>query len=338
MVTRKQRRSFALSLLALLTLSLAQAFYMHSKKKVTADSDLVILAYSSFVTAWGPGPSLAQAFEKRTGMKVRLIDGGDSQTLLDRFRFSSRAPRADVVIGFDQFSLLEAERLAQWKPLHMPRLNWHKDLPVSAHAFFQPFDWSPLTLIARKGSVQISTLNGLLKPELKKSVALQDPRTSTPGFQFLQWVYQLHRASDADQFFSQLKPQLTALYPSWTLSYAAFKSGEAKLTFSYLTSPLYHLIEEDDASFEPLALDVPLPYQVEYAAVPASCHHCARAREFIALLVEPEQQKIIMKKNYMLPVIAEAVEPPFDLVIPELMPAKFTSRRELLAHWKSLWQ
>ncbi len=43
-----------------------------------------VLAYSSFVNSWGPGPEIARLFEEKTGVRVVYHDGGDAGLLLKK--------------------------------------------------------------------------------------------------------------------------------------------------------------------------------------------------------------------------------------------------------------
>jgi thiamine transport system substrate-binding protein len=45
------------------------------------------------------------------------------------------------------------------------------------------------------------------------------------------------------------------------------------------------------------------PVQIEFAGIPATCKNCELAEKFLALLLSPEGQKIVMEKNYMFPAI-----------------------------------
>ena len=75
-----------------------------------------------------------------------------------------------------------------------------------------------------------------------------------------------------------------------------------------MTSPVYHVIEEKDSSFVSLEFKEEHPLQVEFAGVPENCQNCDAATKFVQFLQSDEAQKIIMNKNYMLPVVDKIKE------------------------------
>ena len=64
------------------------------------DAQLVIYAYDSFASEWGPAPVVIPAFEKATGIKVELVVPGDAGQVL------ARVHPAD---GLDQLDAVEIE-------------------------------------------------------------------------------------------------------------------------------------------------------------------------------------------------------------------------------------
>ncbi|MCB0422411.1 MAG: thiamine ABC transporter substrate-binding protein, partial [Bdellovibrionales bacterium] len=189
---------------------------------------------------YGPGPKLKENFEKICDCTVEFVNAGDSALLLQKIKILEKT-KIDFVIGFDQLSLKEAEGEISWQPLLLDHPNWAPEIPKVESEFFAPYDWSPLTFIYRKQEVspQSSFFDFLKKSELTKGISLQDPRLSTPGQQFLLWAEYLKRGS-AEEFWSLMKPLVHSYSSSWSNSYGLFQRKKAKVTFSYLTSPIYH--------------------------------------------------------------------------------------------------
>lgn len=46
--------------------------------------EVVVYAYDSFVSEWGPGPELKRLFEEKTGYTVTLVSCGDAAEVLSR--------------------------------------------------------------------------------------------------------------------------------------------------------------------------------------------------------------------------------------------------------------
>ena len=80
------------------------------------------------------------------------------------------------------------------------------------------------------------------------------------------------------------------------------------------------------------------PIQVEFAGVPETCQNCDSAIRFVQFLQSDEAQKIVMNKNYMLPIINRLKESTaFDTVkIYKTKPFKLIEKNQLDA-WIQLW-
>lgn len=256
---------------------------------------LRVLSYTAFLGTWGPGPELAKRFATLTGCQLEFLDAGDAGLLLQKLTLFP----SDVVIGFDQLSVPRARLEHKWRPLGtvLPNgIRW-------AEPEFMPIDWAPMTFVYRTGEIQPPTsLNDLLHPRFQGAITLQDPRTSTPGQQFLFWVLDELGVEQGFAFLARLKPSLLSVASNWTESYGLFTKKLAKLTFSYMTSPAYHWVEEKDRSYQPIMFKSGQPVQIEYAAISDACANCAMAERLLVFMHEPETQKLIMEKNYMFPV------------------------------------
>lgn len=252
--------------------------------------ELVVMTYPSFSSAVGPGPKLFKIFEQRHGLKIILVNGGDSQVMTKKL-MNTKKFLADAVVGIDSLSKTIAETNIAWRSKLLP------------------FDWAPLGFLYRKSKVQDppQSLQDLLKPEFKKQISFQDPRMSTPGLYFLMWVFTTlsDRALD---YFHQLKTQIYTVSPSWNAAYGLFQREWVKLTLSYQTSLIFHRVEEKNTDIEFAAFPDGHPVQTEYVGVPANCKQCDLAEKWAAFLQEPESQKIIMTNNYMFPILPEVMK------------------------------
>lgn len=267
---------------------------------------LRVFGYASFTGRWGPGPLLKEQFEKSCKCKVEFIEGSDSGILLQRLKIEGESLGADVVIGLDQFDLAKAIAEQPWRKLSLGQLPVYDAVkPALANSFFVPYDWGALTFVARKDELARypASLDDLLAPELTKKIALQDPRTSSPGMQFLYWVLRSKGEEEGFKYLQKLMGQVHSFSPSWSTAYGLFTNKQAKLAFSYVSSPLYHEIEEKRKDYIALPFAEPLPLQFEFVGIPEFCRHCDLAEQFINLMLSPEGQKMIMEKNYMFPVM-----------------------------------
>lgn len=303
-----------------------------------APKKLRVMAYSSFLSSFGPASLLKEEFEKTCQCEVELVDGGDSAMMLQKLRLRQDGFHPDLVIGFDQWTLAEAKQQVKWRRLDLGDVEWHPQVVSSLTETFVPFDWAPMTFIYREGEIQPpSQLNDLLDPRFKNNITLQDPRSSTPGLQFFYWIHAL-KGGDTFAFLKSLKQSIHSVSPSWSSSYGLFKKRQAQLTFSYVTSVVYHWQEEADESYKAVEFPQGHPIQVEFAGVPQNCGACELAEGFVRFMLTKTSQSTIMNKNYMLPVIQGVVSDTlFEKVpglktvdTPKITPEAFNEQRSLL--------
>lgn len=89
---------------------------------------------------------------------------------------------------------------------------------------------------------------------------------------------------------------------------------------SYATSPIYHLVEEKNSNFKSYEFQEGHPVQIEFAGVPETCQNCEAAIKFVHFMQTTEAQKIIMAKNYMLPISKPGAKNNIDTIKSLLSP------------------
>lgn len=322
--------------------ALTALYYNHGDQvKNIEDKKIHVYASSSFIAKWGPGPELKELFEKQNIFKVEFIEISDMAMAIQKINFEGDASVADVVLGIDQFDVTRVANKIKWRDIEKNSdIKFIENLgPAATEKTFVPYDWAPMSFVARKSiKHNVSSLKDLLAPELKSKIALQDPRTSSPGLQFLAWVFENKSGDEAIKYLKAMTKQAHSFSPSWSASYGLFKNNQSDLVFSYVTSPVYHLVEEKDDNFLSIETSEPLPVQVEFAGIPASCKNCEAAEMFINFMLSREAQKVIMQKNYMLPVIDHVKEATaFDAIkVYKTLPIKFYDQSKL-EKWINTW-
>ncbi len=288
-----------------------------------APFDLSVITYDSFVSKHGLGPEIIPLFERSSGCKTRVTGAGDGGQLLNRLELDAKrgsVPEAQVVVGIDQ------QLWEDVKPLSEP---WGKWLPAgyakltkaaTVENGFLPFDYGTFALMAdtvalkRAGIVPPSSLTDLLKPEWKRNLILEDPRTSTPGLALVRYTLAVY-GEKAWGFWTRLKPQWLTLAQGWDAAYGIFLKGEAPLVWSYTTSQAYHEEHPDQGAplgrYRAIHFEEGQPVQIEGAILvrgafqgTTSVRKLECARKFLDFLISPEVQKRIPLKNWMFPVVA----------------------------------
>ncbi len=315
--------------------------YRDDSTVVKEGSVLKIYASDSFLAKWGPGPKLKEIFEKQTGQKLTFIEMSDPSLTFQKMNFDGASAIGDVVTSLDQYDLIRSKDKIKWKKISSEiDTKTTADVP-NAKVFenFVAYNWAPISFVSRSDlKTMVQSLDDLLKPELKNKIALEDPRTSSPGLQFLVWVMQTKNEADAIQFFKKMNQQAHSYSAGWSAAYGLFTNKQADLVLSYVTSPIYHLIEEKNANYKSLEFTDGHPAQIEFAGVPDSCQNCEAAIKFVQFMQTPEAQKIIMSKNYMLPMYKPAQDATaFDTIKIYKLLSKPLPSKEELQRWLNIW-
>lgn len=277
---------------------LAISIYRYLPSSSSSKKVLRVMTYSSFLNIFGPGEHIKKEFEKICACHIKWIRVTDSTLFIQRLHLKKDGFKTDVVLGLDQLSLKNAE-LLPWKNIIIDKNIFTSPAKNFVSHKFIPYDWSPMSFISKIKRDKIN-LKDLLNQEFKYKISLPYPRTSTVGFQFYYWIWSVFKNKTAD-FLKDLKSQLYGMSPSWSISYALFQRGHVLLSFSYLSSLLYHA-QQKQKDFYAVSFKQGHPFQVELAGVSGFCTQCELAQKFVHFLLTPAIQQILYKKNYMLPV------------------------------------
>ena len=311
-------------------------------QKVTTENKVVkVYADTSFVSKWGPGPGLAALFEKKNNIKIDFIESSDVSMTLKKISFEGKNSVADAVVGLDQFDLARSANKIKWKEINSDsKIEYTSEIAdLIKEKNFLVFDWAPMAFVAKQDlGITIEKLDDLLKPELKGRIALEDPRTSSPGLQFLVWIFETKGLEEGRTFLKALNRNAHSYSSGWSTAYGLFKNKQVDLVFSYVTSPIYHIVEEKDSSFVSLEFKEPHPMQIEFVGVPDTCKNCDSGIRFAQFLQSDEAQKILMSKNYMLPIVSKIKESTvFDSVkVYKTKPFQIYEKAKL-DEWIQIW-
>ena len=340
-----------LILTIIVLLPLLFIIYNLTTSKLQDTCGIYIYTYSSFASPTGVGNDLQRLFKKDTGCDAHFENIGDARTLVQKLKGELKIKNkvdADVVLGFDQFSIQEAYQLLKWKDI-----SFSEDIKLSkrlreAHLskkdlnpfnVFIAYNWSPFTFIYRQQTEEdISKKNIFKTPQdmltSNMKYALMDPRSSSPGFQFLVWIINQFGEETLHKFIKKAY----LISPSWNTAYGLFTKGQTHTAFSYLTSLAYHWIEEGNTEFQIMSFDLGHPYQIEFAGVIADSPRLETAIQFTKFLHKTEVQKLIMTKNYMFPIVQSAEEGTVFEKLPQLPLIKNHSLQKPEAVYLQYWK
>ena len=277
-----------------------------NKETVSREQEVVIYAYDSFCSEWGPGPVIVKAFEEKTGYKVTMISAGDAAQVLSKATFEKANPKSDVLIGIDNNLLDKAKSqniLESYKPQNADTLI-DSNLILDSEWFLSPFDWSSFAMIFDSyANVPAPTcLSDLTKDIYKKKIILMDPRTSTPGLGFVAWTLAEYGLDGIEDFWKALKPNILTMAPGWDTGYGLFTSGEAPLVISYTTSPAYHIFSGEEYRYVALEFPEGHPLQIEGAGLVKDAKNPEGGKAFLDFLISQEAQNLIPETQWMYPI------------------------------------
>ena len=288
---------------------------------VQAAGKLTVYTYESFTAEWGPGPIVEKAFEETCGCDIEFVSVADGVALLNRLKLEGAATEADIVLGLDTNLTYEARQTGLFAP-HGVDLS-SVDVPGGwSDDMFVPFDYGYFAVVYDTETVSEppASLRDLVEGDPAVKIAIQDPRTSTPGLGLLLWMKAVYGDNAADAW-AKLKDRVLTVTPGWSEAYGLFTGGEAQMVLSYTTSPAYHRIAEDNDRYAAAAFAEGHYLQIEVAGITEKGAANPLAKEFIAFMTGPGFQDAIPETNWMFP--AGKTSKPLNPVFDELVkPAK----------------
>lgn len=295
-------KSTRLALAVLVGLFASPAFAQDAPK-------LTIYTYDGFAAEWGPAPALKSGFEAICGgCTVDWVAADSSIGTLRRVQLEGPTTPADIIVGLDTAVAGEARATGLFSDHGLTLDNLV--LPGGwTDRQFVPFDYSHFAFMHDTDTMPVppKSFEELIALPDTVKIAIQDPRSSTPGFGLVLWVKAAY-GDRASEIWTGLKPHILAITRDWSDSYNLFLSGEADMALSYTTSPAYHIIEDGDDTIKAALFEEGHYPQIEVAGVLKSSDQQELAKQFLAYLLSPEAQKIIAEANWMFPVIDIAAD------------------------------
>ncbi|MCR5760496.1 MAG: thiamine ABC transporter substrate-binding protein [Sphaerochaetaceae bacterium] len=268
-------------------------------------NEITVYAYDSFTSDWGPGADLVAAFEEETGAKVNLIGYDGAVEMLAQVNFEGENCEADVVLGISDDMECDKDIFYKWEPKCSATLKgYREDNPLI------PFDYGFFAFIfnSRANMVRPQSLKDLTSEAYKDQVILIDPRTSSVGRGLLMWTISVFGEEEAMTWWSEVSDNALTIASSWSNAYGLFTEGEAPLVLSYTTSPIYHVMYEDNRDFVALEFSEGHYMTTEYMGILKTSDNKDLAKQFCEFILT-EGQSRIATDNTMFPANTETELP-----------------------------
>ncbi len=303
-------RGIVLSILATLALPLG---IMPAAAKDT----LTVYTYESFTADWGPGPIVKKAFEAQCACTLDFVSVADGVALLNRLKLEGKSTKADIVLGLDTNITTEAKATGLFVP-HGTLANavsvpggWSDDI-------FIPYDYGYFAVVYDTQQIKNppKSMKDLVDGDKEQKIAIEDPRTSTPGLGLLLWMKKIYGDKAADAW-AKLKDRVLTVTPGWSEAYGLLTKGEAPMVLSYTTSPAYHMIEEKSDRYQAAAFEEGQYMQIEVAGMTRKGAANPLAAKFLDFMTGPTFQDAIPETNWMYPAANtdKPLDPAFDKLV-----------------------
>ena len=269
-----------------------------------ADKTLTVYTYESFISEWGPGPKVKEAFEKTCGCNVNFVSVADGVALLSRLKLEGAGTKADIVLGLDTNLTTEAKAtgLFDASGIDVDGLKVPGDYKDDV---FVPYDYGHFAVIYDTQTIKNppQSMKDLVEGDPSQKIVIEDPRTSTPGLGLLLWVKSVY-GDKAPEAWAKLKKRVLTVTPGWSEAYGLFTKGEVPMVLSYTTSPAYHMVAENTDRYQAAAFSEGHYIQIEVAGLLKNAPDKELARDFLKFMVTPGFQDTIPTNNWMMPVSA----------------------------------
>jgi thiamine transport system substrate-binding protein len=284
-----------------------------------ADKALTVYTYESFVSEWGPGPKVKEAFEKNCQCTVNFVGVADGVALLTRLKMEGETSNADVVLGLDTNLVAEAKETGLFEASGIDT-SAAKIPGDFKDDIFVPYDYGHFAIIYDTQTIKNppQSLKDLVEGDPSQKIAIQDPRTSTPGLGLLLWVKSVY-GDQAPEAWAKLKNRILTVTPGWSEAYGLFTKGEVPMVLSYTTSPAYHMVAENTDRYQAASFAEGHYIQIEVAGLLKNAPEKDLAKSFLSFMLTPGFQDAIPENNWMMPAAATSAPLPeafSKLVVP----------------------
>ncbi|MCR4369076.1 MAG: thiamine ABC transporter substrate-binding protein [archaeon] len=271
---------------------------------------LTIYTYDSMVGEYGLGPVVVPRFEEQCNCEVKMLAKGDAGQVLTTLILEKDFPKADIAIGIDDSMLpqaLRADVLEQFTPNNIgvvpEELRFGK-------GYLTPYDYGYFAFMYdnEKVDADFSSFDGLLDSSLRDSVAIQNPRTSSPGLGLLLWSIAVYGDPGYKDFWREFRPNILAVTDSWDESAGLFAAGEAPVYHTYATSPPYYA-SEGKTNLVGAIFREGHYVQIEGMGIVKGAKNRALAEQFIEFSLTEGFQKEIPTNQYMFPANSQVAMP-----------------------------
>lgn len=225
---------------------------------------VTVMTHDSFAAS----EEVLAAFEDRHGVRVRILEAGDTGTALNKAILARGKPLADVIYGIDNTFLSRALDEELLEPYRSPLLA---DVPAEfvidpSHRAL-PVDYGDVCLnyhVASFGGKSgggdrpppPADLDALIDPAYRGLAVVQNPATSSPGLAFLMATVARYGDPGYLDYWRSLTANDVLVVNDWETAYFQEFTGSAgrgprPIVVSYGSSPPFEVLYAESPPAEP---------------------------------------------------------------------------------------
>ncbi|MCJ7670516.1 MAG: thiamine ABC transporter substrate-binding protein [Acidimicrobiia bacterium] len=319
-MTRRTCSTFACALLigalvagaSLVTSRAGAASTATEPRKVT----LTLVTHDSFALS----KSVLRAFERETGIAVRVLPSGDAGAALNQAILTKDAPLGDLLFGVDNTFLSRAldERVFErYRSPALDRVPAAYRIDATHHA--TPVDHGDVCVnhdtawFAERGIRVPRTLDDLTKPAYPGRLVVENPATSSPGLAFLLATIDRYGEGGWRSYWERLRANDVKVVSGWEQAYngefsAGEGSGDRPLVVSYASSPAAAVYYSDPRpAVSPIGTVLDTCFrQVEFVGILRGTGHPRAARRLVDFMLSRRFQEDVPLQMFVFPVRVDA--------------------------------
>ncbi|HEX5582862.1 MAG TPA: thiamine ABC transporter substrate-binding protein [Gaiella sp.] len=277
-------------------------------------TDVVLVTHDSFAIS----KDVKAAFERETGLKLRILQGGDANEMLNKALLTAGDPQGDAIFGIDDSILSRALSGDLLDEYRSPELDTLAPAFAGPDPHVTPVDHGEVCLNYDRAWFREhdvpppQTLDDLTKPAYRGLLVVENPATSSPGLAFLLATVARYGDPGWETYWRRLRANGVLAVDGWEEAYtqqfsgAAGSPGKRPIVVSYASSPAAEVIfASKKLSTAPTAAVEDGCYrQVEYAGVLRGAHNEKGAQELIDFMLSPRFQADVPGSMFVYPVRA----------------------------------
>jgi len=291
--------------------------------------------------AWIKSLPTTIEFEKENHITIHFVSFDGSGKILSRLMLEKSNPKADVVMGLSQVSVIQANQNGLLCPYSSPNSKLISEtMKPYILTYATPFDFGNLAILYNPTKVKNPPKTFQELAQGPYSFIMCDPRTSSTGEDFLLWSIAA-LGDNWPTFWKEAKKNIRYIAPSWDSAFAQFELGTAPMMVSYASDEAYSYYAYNTIRYKVIILSEGSYQEVEYNALINKKNPSPLAKAFIDLMLSQSVQSTVATNNWMMPATSVPLPDVYKKYYPISKRKLFLSQEQLehsINSWISQWQ